>query len=1189
MGYSKVISSNITLGVQEVYENVIESRLSYRLLLPKKVKNILLANTSQLGEKTINYNVIQRGYKRHELRVENIVEQNFLAGTTKISNFGFDSDGNVNSIFHNLNNIEIIQKNIVFDRIGSHVKSKPTIEVNTITRTGEIPYTTTTKNTFKPNGLPESETQFYGLPNSITTTYGYNTLNNPVSVTTSVAGLPSVINTAQFDVKGRFAVQKTNPLNQTGTFNYNHWGSVLSSREINALTTSYEYDGFNRLKKTNYPTGYSELMSYHWDIDANKVYYTFNQHPGSSDTKAWYDKLNRELIKESEAFGGGWITTNTDYDSRGNVFSSSQPHKTGETYLTNVNTYDDHNRIWKTTNALGVTTVQYSHSGGNLTVQITDQANRVTSKTQDATGKTIAAHDQGGNLEYTYFSHGKPKAVLNNGIQNVSFGYDPYLNQTQINDVNGGVFNRWYDGFGRLQSETNPKFDATTYTYDILNRITQRTEEDGTLITDYVYLPQGAGINQLDFVIDSKGNVEQYSYDNFGRLSQKTYDLPDGAHFEELTAYNIYGQTISEKFPSGFELKYEYDRNGFAQKISDGTGLNKIYECLSKNGINQVTSSKRGGSLISNTAYLYGLPILMNTPNVQNLALLWNWGTGNLMMRGDGINNLREDFTYDNLDRLTSATVFGQHPINTIYHTNGNIEYKSDAGSYAYNSSKLNAVTRINGPNPNIPVMAQDIVFNSFDQPEKISEGDYTIYLEYGTDHQRIKTTLENNGNTEYTRYFLGQYELQKTGGQDRHLHYISTPEGIAATVEIVNGVTSYNYVFTDHLGSILKVTDAQGTAIAEQNFDAWGRYRNPLDWTYNNVPAVPKWMYRGYTGHEHLPEVGLINMNGRLYDPVVGRMLSPDNFIQLPEYSQNYNRYSYVLNNPLKFNDPSGEVIPAIVYAGIVAMGAMNVMYQAWNSPNGLSTMDAANHFAIGVFGGALTYASGGTLAATVGGMMITQGASSHYNMQVHGRGNINTVLLDMAVAGATSYVGGVVSNYLLKMAYQFNVQGVVVGASHWVDRMYLNGAVQGAIMEMKFLRYYIMETVRMPAAMVTHTMVNETVKNGIKFVPNPGGRIGNATTQNQIANIATQLEGRGYTITHGGGRFSEEYLKPLNPGSGGSFPDITAIHPKYGTLRINTVDITARNLPTTRELTNAVRIRTQIAPGEHLLLINK
>ncbi len=86
----------------------------------------------------------------------------------------------------------------------------------------------------------------------------------------------------------------------------------------------------------------------------------------------------------------------------------------------------------------------------------------------------------------------------------------------------------------------------------------------------------------------------------------------------------------------------------------------------------------------------------------------------------------------------------------------------------------------------------------------------------------------------------------------------------------------------------------------------------------------------RGYTGHEMMPEFGLINMNGRLYDPALGRFLSPDNYVQEPGNSQSFNRYSYCLNNPLKYTDPSGELFGiddlgiALAFAGYSAVSSM-------------------------------------------------------------------------------------------------------------------------------------------------------------------------------------------------------------------------------------------------------------------------
>lgn len=118
--------------------------------------------------------------------------------------------------------------------------------------------------------------------------------------------------------------------------------------------------------------------------------------------------------------------------------------------------------------------------------------------------------------------------------------------------------------------------------------------------------------------------------------------------------------------------------------------------------------------------------------------------------------------------------------------------------------------------------------------------------------------------------------------------------------------------------------TNTTGTLIAEQNYDAWGRERNTTDWTYTLTANKPSWLYRGYTGHEMLPEFGLINMNNRMYDPLLGRMLAVDNFVANPYSTQAYNRYSYVMNNPTGFIDPSGEeAVTVAIVVGMAIVGA--------------------------------------------------------------------------------------------------------------------------------------------------------------------------------------------------------------------------------------------------------------------------
>jgi RHS repeat-associated protein len=112
-------------------------------------------------------------------------------------------------------------------------------------------------------------------------------------------------------------------------------------------------------------------------------------------------------------------------------------------------------------------------------------------------------------------------------------------------------------------------------------------------------------------------------------------------------------------------------------------------------------------------------------------------------------------------------------------------------------------------------------------------------------------------------------------------------------------------YIHTDFLGSIMALTNKKGALVQEYFYDAWGRRKNPTNWALPDSRTLL--IDRGYTGHEHLDGVQLINMNGRIYDPLTARMLSPDPVIQNPTKTQNLNRYSYVMNNPFKYTDPSG------------------------------------------------------------------------------------------------------------------------------------------------------------------------------------------------------------------------------------------------------------------------------------------
>lgn len=188
-----------------------------------------------------------------------------------------------------------------------------------------------------------------------------------------------------------------------------------------------------------------------------------------------------------------------------------------------------------------------------------------------------------------------------------------------------------------------------------------------------------------------------------------------------------------------------------------------------------------------------------------------------------------------------------------------------------------------------------------------------------------------------------------------------------------------------DYSAMVVAASSARYFISSEQNFDAWGRRRNPTNWTYGNVGTRPDWLIRGFTGHEHLDVFNLIHMNARLYDPLVSRMLSPDNYVVDPDATQAYNRYSYCLNNPLKYVDPDGnEPISIIVgvaigmyLGGSVANNSFNPGQWDFSSANTYIGMGVGG--LLGGFGGA---GVGAMLKAKKGSQLLSSAYSGGLNM---------------------------------------------------------------------------------------------------------------------------------------------------------------------------------------------------------------
>jgi RHS repeat-associated protein len=195
---------------------------------------------------------------------------------------------------------------------------------------------------------------------------------------------------------------------------------------------------------------------------------------------------------------------------------------------------------------------------------------------------------------------------------------------------------------------------------------------------------------------------------------------------------------------------------------------------------------------------------------------------------------------------------------------------------------------------------------------------------------------FNNDGEGKFTKFYSedGSFEIVKDNltGKEKHILYI---EGTPYESNIIflknydetNG--SYKFLHKDYLGSILAISDEDGNKLEQRHYDAWGNFTHlmlgngPVITDKNIINTTSLIVDRGYTGHEHFAEVGIIHMNGRLYDPLLRRFLNADENIQEPYNTQNYNKYGYVLNNPLMYNDPTGEVFQFLIAAGVAVFWA--------------------------------------------------------------------------------------------------------------------------------------------------------------------------------------------------------------------------------------------------------------------------
>lgn len=730
-----------------------------------------------------------------------------------------------------------------------------------------------------------------GSSKELTTSYTYDPWGNVTSISTSGDDTETVTKTLEYDVTHRLVTRSVERGYIVTEYAYDTWGNVLSetdkTRSACPQTTTYTYDGWGNLTSETSPLGLMTSYSLGWGTSAAQRYYTLEETSGAPWVKTWYDMAGRQVRTESVGRKGVSVISWSALNNRGQLIHGECSEGSRVQAVTNF--YDDRHRK-SMCNALPGTNTFYTYANRTCTATSNGRSH---TEVSDSRGNITQSTDPLSSVSYTYGSNGLPSSVTSEG-NTVTMEYDDAGNQTQLDDPDAGTLTYTYDALGRIRTQTDGRGITTTNTYNGRGQLVQ-TNTGGI----YTYFTYGTGTtdNGLLLSMSREGYSATYQYDAYGRTTQETRTYGQNVTRTISYTYDQLGRLATRTFPNQLTVTYQYDNYGFLNKMLAGS--QQLYEVTAYNGL--TLTEKLGPQQLTRTTTYddLGQPLAVSlalgntTLGLGSQSYTYDYATGNLTSRN--INGLsQETFTYDNLDRLTGWSENGTPVASYTYGNNGNILAKGGVGEYSYGSSRPHAVTSIENAGGSVPVTSTDL-FVSYDVAGKANLiEDYdnwaAMALDYGPDGNRWETS---------EGYFFGDYEERFTGnGSSQHTSYTYLDGGVLC-VTSPTGARQFYYMQQDHLGSIFEIVDAGGSSVFTASYDPWGRQ----DIIRNSIG-----FYRGFTGHEMLNDFGLINMNGRLYDPISSRFLSPDNYVQSPWNSQNFNRYSYCLNNPLKYNDPDGD-----------------------------------------------------------------------------------------------------------------------------------------------------------------------------------------------------------------------------------------------------------------------------------------
>ena len=706
------------------------------------------------------------------------------------------------------------------------------------------------------------------------TWFGYDTLWRLTHLTDGrggSAGDPAHTMVTVYDEADR-VISITGPITSE-SYLYNEIGRRTHVTNGRGYTTIYQYDNNNNLTRIESPapSGQTQVIQYSYDELNRKISIT---DPNGNVTHYEYDLAGR-LTKEANPEGD---ETTYIYDAHGNVLSVTDGNGVITSYsYDSVNRknhqYDELGNHWywqydklgnlvKHTDAIGSIT-QYEYDPLKQLVAVIDDANNRTEYEYDPVGNLIQIQDAAGKvIEMKYYDSANRLIRKEDGLAHTNeYEYDGAGNVISETTPNGHTKTFVYDNENRLVEIHYPDSNQVTYSYDNNGNLINMTDPTGT--TTYVY----DELDRLTSSTDSFSKTVQYGYDIIGNRTSLTYPADSINPARTVTYFYNKANRLDIVIDwSGRVWDYTVDGAG---RITDVNNPNGTKEALSYDQAGRLSSLLYKDSSDANfITYSYIRDAMSNPTEIEE--------TGTLEPSPDLF--LKEDYTYDNDNRLTSTTV----PATYGYDNNGNMTSRVTGGvtttfTYDYENRLISQTT--NG----------STIQHVYDgQGNRIARNDNGSEIRYILDRGRSMSHVlcETDDSGDIIAYYIHGPKLLARIGSDGSEHYYHT----------------------DHIGSVVALTDDTETITDRYAYTPFGVSAGGEGTTLN------PFTYVGGLGVMADAD-GLYFMRARFYEPESGRFLSKDPILGHNYKPQTLNLYAYSSNNSTVFVDPSGKITQASAF----------------------------------------------------------------------------------------------------------------------------------------------------------------------------------------------------------------------------------------------------------------------------------